>query len=510
MAGAGPWNKNFFAGDSLSMALRKIILWGVPSLSFLGLVGVASWRWYYRGKKAAASAAAGGQRATTAAGDQQDSATTSLATGGSSPPVTATTSKTEFRQSSSPASVDSGVMDEGSGSSQGCRSRKPSTDEETASKHGSGEDTKPTPFSAHTSDRSKQMASSNLRLPSMESEGPLVCSSDTTAIPPIERESFSEMEDSTSSSEGILTGSQTSKSPGYYDRVDISPHAEAQADLQSSVDKTPNPPSSASMPSRDVRYYAGGDASGINKNTASQPDPKEVPVVCKKERIRVIIHIPRDIVGRFIGKLGRNIKALMADSNGAHVYVNQKNLPKDAQFVLCTIQGSVDQVNEAMKLIEARYPEIQIPDFQASIVGSISLVSPSPNLNFTAPRPAEENWDLELQPACIPTTSFSGLVCYIESLTTVWLVACEKSFQLDQQHHSMSYTYCYTSGGKDQGVKPRDRTLLGKCCAVKVSEIHWLRGRVCRFGKDPETYEVQLVDYGSVVVVPPSEIKPLR
>ena len=370
---------------------------------------------------------------------------------------------------------------------------------------------KPTPH------RSKQMMSSNLRLPSMESEVPLGSSSEAAvaSIPPIELETYSVMVDSASSSEGILVGSQTSKSPGSYDST-ISPLPEEAPQLPSNGQKNSSSPPSSSAASMDSKDSPDTAASPANK-PASPQDLKgvpDVPVICKKDRIRVMIQIPREVVGRFIGKLGRNIKALMADSNGAHVYVNQKNMPKEAQVVLCTIQGSLDQVNQAMKIIETRYPEIQIPDYQSGTEPPPgNSASPSPG-NSASPSPGlivfrtqEEPWDVELKPACIPSTSFSGMVCYIEKLTTVWLVMCDKSLQLDQQHQSMSYTYSYNSG---QVARLRDASLLGKCCAVRVSEVHWLRGRLSRFGEDLDGYEVQLVDYGSIVVVPPSAIKPLR
>lgn len=223
-----------------------------------------------------------------------------------------------------------------------------------------------------------------------------------------------------------------------------------------------------------------------------------------------MIQIPRDLVGRFIGKQGRNIKALMLDSNGAHVYINQKNLPKDAQAVLCTVQGTSSQLEAALKIIETKYPEIEIPTYTG--ICSVLNQTASSLLN-SPPGQNGESWDVELLPAFIPTTSFSAMVCYIESLTSVWLVACEKSVELDEQHQSMSYTYCYTSAtGNNRAPLPKenDKSLLGKFCAVRVSEIHWLRGRVARFGDDTSSYEVQLMDYGSFVVVPPSAIKPLR
>lgn len=230
----------------------------------------------------------------------------------------------------------------------------------------------------------------------------------------------------------------------------------------------------------------------------------------KVDRIRVMVQLPRDLVGRFIGKQGRNIKALMADSNGAHIYVNQKNLPNDTLFVPCTVQGTSEQVETALNIMASRYPEVDVPT-KVGQDGS-NTQTPLPSPLFGTPRMNGESWEVVLNPPIIPNSPFKAMVSYIESLDHVWLVTCATSPELDDQHQSMSYTYCYASAALSSSVtaKEGDQELLGKFCAVKVSDIHWLRGQVIKFTDEGTSYEVQLMDYGSIVIVPPTSIRPLR
>ena len=259
------------------------------------------------------------------------------------------------------------------------------------------------------------------------------------------------------------------------------------------VAKTQNsspPQASVSMSSRDV----------------------DSPLLCLdsfKNRVKVTIQLPRDSVGRFIGKQGRNIKTLMSESN-THVYVNQKNLPKEAVSVPCHIQGSASEVELALKQISIKFPEIDIP----SSIDDISAVSATP-LGSLSPLFAnlEEgaNWDIQLKQISVPDSSpFYAMVSFIESLNRLWVFPYNSSRKLDELHQSMSFFYSYASSMGLPRVKEGDGGMVGRFCAAKVSDIHWLRGHVTKIGDDPHSYELQLVDYGSTVVLPPASIRPLK
>lgn len=250
------------------------------------------------------------------------------------------------------------------------------------------------------------------------------------------------------------------------------------------------------------------------KNSPPTPAQGEGP------KIKVAVQLPKDLVGRFIGKQGRNIKALMSES-GAYIYVNQKNLPEDALEVPCHIQGSSTQIDHALKIVAAKFPTVDIPSWLDEGIASQST-NTSPGTPFASPLQigGSEDWDIQLKPAGIPSASpFYAVVSFIESMTRVWLVPYESSSSLDDLHQQMSYYYCYTSSSSSSppsllaslnlSTEDSERQLIGKYCAVKVSDIHWLRGHVRKLSDDGGNYEVQLVDYGSTVIVPAIAIKPL-
>lgn len=228
-----------------------------------------------------------------------------------------------------------------------------------------------------------------------------------------------------------------------------------------------------------------------------------------KNRVKVTIQLPRDSVGRFIGKQGRNIKTLMSESN-THVYVNQKNLPKEAVSVPCHIQGSATEVELALKQISIKFPEIDIP----GSIDDISTVSATP-LGSLSPLFAnlEEgiNWDVQLKQISVPESSpFYAMVSYIESLNRLWVFPYDSSRKLDDLHQSMSFFYAYASSMGLPRIKEGDGGMVGRFCAAKVSDIHWLRGHVTKISDDSRSYELQLVDYGSTVILPPTAIRPLK
>ena len=270
-------------------------------------------------------------------------------------------------------------------------------------------------------------------------------------------------------------------------------------------------PPSRSAPPLSVSRLQSNPSPQVSLNMSGSRDG-ESPLLrldSFKNRIKVTIQLPRDSVGRFIGKQGRNIKALMSESS-THVYVNQKNLPKEAVSVPCHIQGSAGEVEVALKQISIKFPEIDIP----SSIDDISAVNTTP-LGSLSPLFAniEEgvNWDIQLHPTSLPDASpFYAMVSYIERLNQLWLFPYSSSRKLDDLHQSMSFFYSYASSMGLPRVKEGDGGMVGRFCAAKVSDIHWLRGHVTKLGNNGTNYELQLVDYGSNVILPPASIKPLK
>lgn len=273
-----------------------------------------------------------------------------------------------------------------------------------------------------------------------------------------------------------------------------------------------NSPSPA--PSRDPPVDKSGRVPSPSTSISTQTNPAPVvvdsPVVV--DRYRADIHLPLTFVGRFIGRQGKNIKFLMEDS-GTQIHVQQQNIGRGATMVPCVIEGTRMQIIKVLDLISTRHSEVKIPNkpFRSNPFSfSSNIMTVSPVHLSTIPH-IPMRWDLDLQPADIPTSQYMGIVTYIEKLNRVWTITYNSTRFLDELHDSMAKTYYHSKElNVVEGLDKDQSELTGKYCAVKVSEIHWLRGRVTSAIIKGETYEVQLVDYGSSVIVALERIKPLR
>lgn len=267
------------------------------------------------------------------------------------------------------------------------------------------------------------------------------------------------------------------------------------------------------------------------------PSYSSLPVDLRVTRNRATVQLPIDVVGRFIGRQGRNIKSLMAES-GSQIHVQQKNLSRDATMVPCVLQGSNMQISKAIDLILLRHPEVVISPMTSqlfcspiSTINGSSLLMGNANDSLVA---SEPSWDFELKPFMIPESSFLAIATYIEKLCRLWLVPYSSTQQLDDLHQAM--TLAYSRNSKDFSTSlnspssppipssplleaatkaaangsPVKKDIVGKYCAVRVSEIYWLRGKVTALSDEGRDYEVKLMDYGSSVIVPSHALKPLR
>ena len=462
---------------SFPKSLRRILMLGIPAAAFLGLLGLAGWRLVRRTRR---------RRSTDS-------------------PAPECPDKFIQAQSSPAGSEDSGVGDAGS---QEGGSRKTSQENILSSQRLGSRLTYHSGIKEFVPQQQLQLEpaaqkrGSGAVTPQQDSEAPLKEEDQRvkskgwpypTASSDLQSETFSEL-DSLSSSEGLL--SMPPRSPVH---------------LESSA--IPSPTMSGAMfPPSKGELQSSASASCLEYSTLLDTQPtgvaasKSTPVIAKQDRVRVVLQLPKDLVGRFIGKQGRNIKALMADSNGAHVYVNQKNLPKEALIVPCTVQGTAEQVEQALQIIDSKYPEVDVPVRPTSSDAAFPKHSPL----FASPQQEKESWGTELVPAVIPASPFKAMVSYIETLDRVWLVDYTNSSKLDDQHQSMSYAYCYSVVLNKNGSEGQEKPPVGKYCAVRVSDIHWLRGKITKLSDDGVNFEVQLMDYGSTVIVPSSAIRPLR
>ena len=264
--------------------------------------------------------------------------------------------------------------------------------------------------------------------------------------------------------------------------------------LQSTRDnETASTPQCASLPS-----YHPPPSPPLPSSSAEKGRHSVDTTAIRGGRVRATLQLPVDVIGRFIGRQGRNIKTLMSES-GAQIHVQQKSLTKDSLFVPCIVQGTQSQINTAIDLILTRHPEVSF-----SIPPPLPPLPPVNTVGKINDIQNEPNWDYTIEPSQCPSDVFLGIVTYIEKLNRLWLVPYTSTQLLETLHQSMSRNYTV----EDSGAAKTTPT-LGKHCAVRVSDDYWLRGRVAK-AIDESSYEIQLTDYGSSVIVPGSSIKPLK
>ncbi len=481
MEGTAVWTK--LSALSLPRSLRRFLLLGVPSVTLLALLGLVGWRWTRRRKRQGVQEKPQGNNRETLPLKAKDTTEEPL------------------------ASSDGQSLPSMQAWGTGARAR------------GYAASSLPPPTSSGDHTRREQlqdlMVAANVH-PSGHQNGPSV-SSDVLS------EGFSEALSISSS----VSDELAPLNPKIQSDLNLRSHSTEL--IGKPIKRSSLIPATSSIPSFSSLRVQSPISPGSDDLYTSQlkntPLTPLTPAYGEGPRIKVAVQLPKDLVGRFIGKQGRNIKALMLES-GAHIYVNQKNLPEDAAEVPCHVQGNSAQIDHALKIISSKFPTVDIPSWLDEGIASQST-NTSPGTPFTSPLqvPGNEDWNVQLKPATVPSTSpFYALVSYIEGMTRIWLVPYESNPALDSLHQQMSYYYSYSSSSVSPSASPSSLLAslnlsvgpgedevkpIGKYCAVKVSDIHWLRGHVTQLSDDGTNYEVQLVDYGSTVIVPIIAIKPL-
>eukprot|EP00731_Ephydatia_muelleri_P022671 Em0015g254a len=230
-------------------------------------------------------------------------------------------------------------------------------------------------------------------------------------------------------------------------------------------------------------------------------------------RVQAVVNVPKHLVGRFIGKQGRNVKALRAESGGAYIYVDQ-SAAGESPFVPCFVHGEPAQVEEALRLISYKYPNITVP---SDYSGGARSLWPGDEVSsgYDSSSPISQNgvrdyptnpWATCLARSAPPPSPFHAMVTYIETLKKVWVLPLDATHHLEELHKGMNSSYSH--------VPPLPQTFpqanVGTFCAVGIDGSHWLRGVVLQMNPAGQTCDVRLVDYGSCVVVAVSALRPLR
>ena len=107
----------------------------------------------------------------------------------------------------------------------------------------------------------------------------------------------------------------------------------------------------------------------------------------------------------------------------------------------------------------------------------------------------------------------------MEDINRFWLVSYNSTKNLDDINDSMAKTYYNFNDSSEPNVfdavaidqKLSDEEMIGKYCAARISEVHWVRGKIKEVVSKSEThYRVLLIDYGSLALLSPDRVQPLR
>ncbi|ROL54192.1 A-kinase anchor protein 1, mitochondrial [Anabarilius grahami] len=193
------------------------------------------------------------------------------------------------------------------------------------------------------------------------------------------------------------------------------------------------------------------------------------------------IEVPAHLVGRLIGKQGKFVNFLK-QSSGAKIYVS--TLPFTQEIQICHIQGSQQQVDDALSLIRKKFKDL--------------------DLSNCVPLP------------CLPITSW--LLLPQDVFVEVIVSQVETGLHLFvQQHKHPSYQalptliqhmqLCYSQPGCPSLPTPIE---VGVVCAAPVTGSGWQRAQVIQYNRESGTAHIRYVDNGGYDTVNSAILRQIR
>lgn len=90
--------------------------------------------------------------------------------------------------------------------------------------------------------------------------------------------------------------------------------------------------------------------------------------------------IPQHLVGRLIGRHGTFLQSIRTKA-GVDIYVNDH--PCNGDHKICSIQGSVEGINVALKIIRQKFPEKKFPQVTLAQISTLEMNKVVNNVVFT-------------------------------------------------------------------------------------------------------------------------------
>lgn len=193
------------------------------------------------------------------------------------------------------------------------------------------------------------------------------------------------------------------------------------------------------------------------------------------------IEVPTHLVGRLIGKQGKFMNFLK-QSSGAKIYVS--TLPFTHDIQICHIQGSQQQVDEALSLVRKKFKDL--------------------DLSNCAPLP------------CLPITSW--LLLPQDVFVEVMVSRVEAAHHLFVHQHThpshqvlptliQAMQLCYSQPGCPSLPTPVE---VGVVCAAPVTGSGWQRAQVIQYDGETGTTHIRYVDSGGYDTVNSTTLRQIR
>lgn len=215
---------------------------------------------------------------------------------------------------------------------------------------------------------------------------------------------------------------------------------------------------------------------------------------CRKDNTVPSIYdfaIPQHLVGRLIGRQGSFLQSIRTKAD-VSIYVNDH--PCDGDHKICSIRGSVERINVALKLIRQKFPEKRFPEITLEEISTIPEVNEEVACNIPLIR------SLSL----IGSVSNDVYVSHIVKPNWLFVqLSTHPSYHLlESLEDNMTCWYNSTE------LPPSDIINKGDYVAVHWNE-RWVRGYIEKLDPLGEKNIVRLVDHGGYWVLKNSQFKPL-
>ncbi|XP_011259845.2 KH domain-containing protein akap-1 [Camponotus floridanus] len=214
---------------------------------------------------------------------------------------------------------------------------------------------------------------------------------------------------------------------------------------------------------------------------------------CRKDNIVPSVYefaIPQHLVGRLIGRHGSFLQNIRTKAD-ISIYVNDH--PCDGDHKICSIRGSVERINVALKMIRQKFPEKRFPEV------SLEEISTIPQVNEEVP------YNISMIRSLSLIDCVSNDVYVSHMVKPNWLfvqLSTHPSFHLlESLEDSMTCWY-------NNVELPLDVLNKGTYVAVNWNK-KWVRGCIEKLDPSGEKNIVRLVDYGGYWTIKNSQFKPL-